>query len=701
MDHIDQDRVILVGEKKKVVTAKNDDIGLQWNYKYLEGPYAFHQDGIYYLFFAGLRKDGATEMNFSANGDYEYWSGVAYAHSPMGLFIKAKTGLAFWGGHLAVFNTPDGRHWFSYRGEKLKDTRGFLCIDPFTVDSSTGQLRFMNPTDTRQVVTQASHNFKKIVVDAIATGKKKIQIPKGTYYLDLENGEPLTMKGIHDVSIDAGGSEIICKRPSQAIQLSNCKNLTLSGFSIDYDPLPFTEGRIIDEDEARHMWTMVRIYEGYPIDGIEGRMPDRFQVFDSTSHQLRKNLFTYWGGDFNKVTKIAARTFIFYKSRFIPEACERIGDDIVFSVGDTGKVRPHALVLSGCDHVELRDITLFASNCFGFFEDQCNADRYLRCVITRKKNDPFVSYPRLRSVNADALHSKAAIVGPLIERCTLEYQGDDGIAINSSFYPVAGSNGRRLYLLQGEGPLKMRQGDKVRVIDKRGAVTGDRVIVSIRAADGFDTSRVRKAMDLYFRRGSKLKKVVALRLDRGLSTSEGSLVSSLDRSGAGFAIRNNRVGFTRARGILVKASNGVIEHNLVEGCELAGIVLAPEISWMEAGYSRNVKIEGNLVRDCMFANSSYGIEQAAPISVVAIDRTANFAPAGGFRRLEIANNTIENCPLPAIMVTSAKDVTLHDNVIAHSNEIVRTHGKKFGVAANMPIWMVDTVNVSSYKNDFR
>jgi hypothetical protein len=32
-------------------TAKNDDIGLDWNYKYLEGAYSFTENGKYYLFY--------------------------------------------------------------------------------------------------------------------------------------------------------------------------------------------------------------------------------------------------------------------------------------------------------------------------------------------------------------------------------------------------------------------------------------------------------------------------------------------------------------------------------------------------------------------------------------------------------------------------------------------------------------------------
>ena len=63
-----------------------------------------------------------------------YWAGAAYADNLVGPYKKDPRGQVFLGGHMAVFEGPDGRNWFSYRGEKDRETRGFLCIDPFDLD---------------------------------------------------------------------------------------------------------------------------------------------------------------------------------------------------------------------------------------------------------------------------------------------------------------------------------------------------------------------------------------------------------------------------------------------------------------------------------------------------------------------------------------------------------------------------------------
>lgn len=136
LTQLEENKVQLIGERRKIITASNADIGLDWSYKYLEGPWAFKRGDMYYLIYAGLRKDGCTEQNFDASGDYEYWSGIAYAKSPMGPFTKDPLGKAFYGGHMVTFDGPDGRQWFSYRWEMDHTIRGLLCIDPLEFDEN-------------------------------------------------------------------------------------------------------------------------------------------------------------------------------------------------------------------------------------------------------------------------------------------------------------------------------------------------------------------------------------------------------------------------------------------------------------------------------------------------------------------------------------------------------------------------------------
>ena len=61
-----------------------------------------------------------------------YWVGVAMADNIWGPYVKHPQ--IFLGGHISVFTGPDGKEWFSYRGEAGGEQQDRLCIDPISFD---------------------------------------------------------------------------------------------------------------------------------------------------------------------------------------------------------------------------------------------------------------------------------------------------------------------------------------------------------------------------------------------------------------------------------------------------------------------------------------------------------------------------------------------------------------------------------------
>jgi len=536
-------------------------------------------------------------------------------------------------------------------------------------------------------------DLRETLSTALATGNKNISIPKGKYYLDLSNGEPFVLQGLKDVIINFKGSEIIASKGSQVFQISDCENLKLSGFSIDCDTLPFSQGTIVDMDTDKRMWIEFEIMEGYPYDDIASKMPDRFQIFDKNTLNLKHNLYTYWKGIFSSLTQTGERRFKLIKKEFNPDSNESIGDYIVMSLADRPNSRPHTIVLSKSKNIQMEDITIYSGNCFGYFEDQCESNSYNRCNVTKKLNDKRVSFPRLRSINADAFHSKGATIGPMITNCVLQYQGDDCIAINSSFYRVAACNDNSVDISVRGRSIKMYPGDRLKFADYDGKIVGVSKLINTEFIEGQANSNDNN------RRGATNR--IRLFLETPIKDCENGVVYSLDRVGSGFVLKDNVVGYTRARGLLIKASDGIISGNTIIGCELSGIILAPELNWMEAGYSDNVEITNNTIIDCMFANSSYGIEQAAPISVVAINWKDEVVPVGGFKNIVIKNNTIKNSPIPAMIVTSVDGGIVENNKIEISKDIVREHGKVLKIDSKEAIWTKNNVNVVFRDNSIK
>jgi len=537
-------------------------------------------------------------------------------------------------------------------------------------------------------------DFADVVNEALADGKTIINIPKGIYYMELKGGEPLTLEGLKDIEINANGSQIITKKASLAIQINNCENIKLSGFSIDCDPIPFTQGTITDV-APDGLWWEFEIMEGYSAKGLEDKIPDRIQIFNPETLTLRKNLYTFGNNELSSIEKKGEKLFRFTQKESASHLKVTKGDYVVMTINTSPDTKAHSIVSYKSKNIHMEDITLYSGNCFGFFEDQCESNVYNRCVIKKNLDDSKVSFPRLRSINADALHSKGAVVGPTVTNCDFQFHGDDCIAINTSFYRVISTKGNTVDIIAHLNRVKIKEGDNLRFVYFSGAIAGEAKVTKLEETTDFLQKDLEDVFEKYsyIKDRSRQPNVLRLTLDKPVDVDNGGVVSSLTRGGNGFVIKDNILGHTRARGILIKSSDGIISGNKVIGCELSGIILAPELQWMEAGFSHNIIIENNTISDGMFANSEYGIEQAAPISVVAINALDEVVPAGGFRNITIRNNTIENSPKPAMILTSIIGGTVEGNTIKISKDVVRSHGKILKIDSEEAIWTKNNENL--------
>ena len=121
---VDLQEMKLVGKPQRIVTADNADIGIAAKPEYLEGPWVEKMGAKYCLFYAEIYRDRNVP-------DWRgYWTGVATADHPLGPWKKDPRGRIVLRGHLAVFDGPDDRKWFSYRGESDDAAHGKLCIAP-------------------------------------------------------------------------------------------------------------------------------------------------------------------------------------------------------------------------------------------------------------------------------------------------------------------------------------------------------------------------------------------------------------------------------------------------------------------------------------------------------------------------------------------------------------------------------------------
>ena len=497
-------------------------------------------------------------------------------------------------------------------------------------------------------------DLQGFIDQAIAAGQKRIVVAPGRYRVKPQRQCHLRLRDLQDVEIIAMDVEMVCTETTLALTIDNCRNLSLRGLTIDYDPLPFTQGRIVAMAPDK-TWIEFEIIEGYP-ENLEMRI----EIFDQRTELLKVETRYDWG----KFESLGNRRYRVSRGaghRFDPKRdLEELGDILVTNSSTApGGQAGHAIVTANSANVVLEDIRLYASNCFSYLEHDCDGTTYRRCSIDRRPLAEDLQprgLRRLRSSNADAFHSKHAVRGPQIISCTAKYQGDDCVNICGEYYMVMGSSQNKIRMLVRR-KSNIAVGDSVELVSYTGERLADAKVVAMEA-DGKvkpEEQTFLKAQHMNQNTKDGLGKpdtdAWTLTLDRAVVLPMGSVVASTRHTGNGFLVKDCDFGFNRSRGILIKGSNGQVIGNRLTGCWMASVLVAPEWWWLESGSSSDLVIADNQITDC----------RGTAIEVVARGGTGALAPSGAHKNIVIRNNTILNSPLPNIYVTSTAKLVVTDN----------------------------------------
>jgi parallel beta-helix repeat protein len=495
-------------------------------------------------------------------------------------------------------------------------------------------------------------DLQRFVDAELKAGKQRIVIPPGRYRVAPHDRQHLVLRDLKDITIAANGVEMICTETTRALTINHCTNLTVRGLVIDYDPLPFTQGRITAFGPNKKVHE-IELFEGYP--AAETARNFKYEIFRPDTRTLRcSDRFV------QTVEAVDSRHLRIMTPGEKSDSPEEVGDLIVIGSDDAshGSI-PHAVE---CDHnvnVRLEKIDLFASNCFGFIESDCDGSVYYQCRIDRRSApDDFVKRgdPRLRSLDADAYHSNDAIKGPAYLECVAKFMGDDCVNIHGAYHLITRSDGAKLRVL-AKGRMNIQPGDPVELVLYNGKRLPDARVIDIQPAGGIlDEERAflsRQKMDAGLKSGRALRNAYTLTLDREINMPAGSVICAANRVGNGFSVKGGDFGFNRSRGILIKASHGEVTGNHMEGCKMSAILVTPEWWWLEAGSSSDVFITGNTIRDC----------GGVAICVDAVGGNGGIAPAGAHRNITITGNTVDDCSMPGILITSTAGLHVENNIL--------------------------------------
>lgn len=413
---------------------------------------------------------------------------------------------------------------------------------------------------------------------------------KGTYDL-IENNirtHMLELKGGNNILLEGNGAEIIIHNPLIGFfSVINSKNVIIKNLFIDYDPLPFTQGKIIAVNVEKNSIDL-KIDEGFP----------------KLSHSMFQDANRVWGMlmDPEIPGKLKDGAPNLFGSKEFKEVSPRVfriyfrGPRLLKYV-ETGDLYVHIARTNGrtifrtgsSKNITYLNITSYTSPAGSYAAFNMEEWNVIGCKLMIKPG-------RLHSANADCFHINGGKFGPWIENSLFEGYSDDAINMKAS----------RSYILKQESPTELlvkpaaRKGDIIRIFNPReGKLIGKYNVIENKFIKGVGMLVT-------------LDKTVGQKLNVGTS-KKNDLIYNDSKSNESFVIRNNTFRNARRYGILVQNSNGMIERNLFENLSQSAITLNNGVDWGEGFIAHDIVINQNIFKNCGYDAKYLKMENAAAI----------------------------------------------------------------------------------------
>jgi len=282
----------------------------------------------------------------------------------------------------------------------------------------------------------------------------------------------------------------------------------------------------------------------------------------------------------------------------------------------------HAFHCVGCRNVTVQNVKVTSAPGMAFVFEGGAYKITLRANEVEPKCAPRCSKPE-PSTTADAVHFAGVEGNILIENNNFGWQGDDGLNITGLLIPAVVNSRTPESWLQIDGRLKgriglLKVGQKLLIFDQGLSSLGESEVVDLSQSTG----RVKV---------SKLP-----------SDAQRIIIAGADTIPKNVVIRNNRFHDNRARGILIGASDTLIEKNVIERVTMEAVLVPADTGpWYEGPGPTHVTIRNNRISDV----NRYPAVADYPSAISAgIRLSAGYAGRVGtpIRDIVVESNSITN-----------------------------------------------------------
>lgn len=530
---------------------------------------------------------------------------------------------------------------------------------------------------------------------ALAATGKTIIVPPGAYQMPT-NGLTLDNSNgaLTNLSIKAYGATFVSGTLKTTLTLVKDSGLSIRGLTVDYDPLPFTQGVITEKGSN---FIRVRIDDGYEVTTAFRRC----SIIDPVTRHQKINTNPIYPAatgtsvivsEGNRILKIP-----------VPSTFDRnsiaVGD--LFALGNYSNA-PIAVHMAKCENILLEDFTIHASPVMGIIESGGpGANVYRRLKIIPGPLPALATAPRLRSVIADGIHNSGVEVGPLVEDSEFADNSDDGIALHGRLQLVIDPVSANEFVGAAEADDAFEAGDLVDIITPSGAVSvRNATIASVTPLTSY--ANLQAALDAHIpnEQHGLYTKVFQIGVNTSVVVNRGDRIVNRNKCSNGFTLRRNRITYNRGRGMMIRSSSGVIEDNIIDGSSRCAIALTPDLYWNESSYSTGLTIRRNTFSNIGHEANLFVYSTVGAVTLSGNGASSNidggyygngvYASAGGHDGVTIENNTFKACRYVNLLVTSAKNITIKNNAFSNTHPATQSGSNSYGSNPYAVVWITQT-----------
>jgi hypothetical protein len=496
--------------------------------------------------------------------------------------------------------------------------------------------------------------IRQAIAQAIASERPAvIQFGEGCYHVSAGRGRTcFPIRGARNLVLKGQGNktEIIVTDPAAGVfGATLCDGVTFKDFLIDYDPLPFTQGRIVSVDQTNGTFDL-DVDPGFPLlsEPWFAEASDEHgkwgMIFDSQEDRLKTGAGDHvrlatWTHIKERIWRIQPQSHMRNRLRDM-----KAGDRFVHlarGVGGTG------IALRGCRNSSIEDVTIYAGPSTATVL-VANEKIHVRGLVVCRR--PGSS--RLLSTDADGVHCQQNRVGPTIEDCKFSGMADDSINVYAPPNVVLEVRSPTELLVTAQ--CAIRPGDTVQIMDPRLGIVRDEVaVVNVAVAP-------RRRLQITLERAVD-------GIQSGTDHTNADTLYNLSACGAGYVIRNNEMTVHRRHGMLLRAGNGLVEGNRIRAVAGFGIVVTNEPNWPEGPFADGVTIRNNTIEGVGYAKGYGSSRNGAAIQIKGTKLGHGLAEGRVQRNIVVERNRIVDPPGAGVFIGAAQQVKLNGNRIEVSD----------------------------------